>query len=407
MPDIRRELEGVRILEYGPFANAALAGKMMADLGATVVKIESPDGDEPGRAYGPFPGDIPNHETSGFHLYYNANKLGVTLRPGLPTGRSIFQALAAWADVLIDGTQPGELDALSLDYPQLKDACPRLVMVALSSLGRSGPYGRYRGYDLTSWHGSGSAHAYAGDPHREPLWAQWNHASFWGGVNAACAAMLALHARQLTGRGQYVDLSEAETLATLHLAVEVSGFYQDKAFRVRTGTGGMENQAPAGMRKTRDGWACVVALAPHQWEALVQAMGNPDWAQSPLFKGTSRQRAPYSAEIYHLMTGWLESHTSQEIFAVCRAHGVPAAPVNTVQDLYHDGHLAARGYFVEIDHPAAGRLRVPGPPLRFSGDPWRIDRPAPLLGQHNEAVYGGVLGIPRAELADLRRAGVI
>ncbi len=407
MPSDRRELAGLRVLEYGPFTNTAFAGKMLADLGALVVKAEPPDGGEPIRHAGPFPGDVPDIETGAAHLYCNCNKLGVTLRPDSPTGLRLFRQLASWADVLIDGTQPGALDALGLGHPALSQANPRLIVVGLSSLGREGPYAGYKGYDLTSWHGSGSPHIYAGDPNREPLGAQWDHASFWGGLSAACAAVIAWHAREITGWGQCVDIAEAETLAMLHLAVEVSAFYQDGTYRVRTGSGGMENQAPAGMHKTKDGWLCLAVVAPHQWEALVHAMGDPDWAQSSLFKGSSRQRGPYAAEIYSLMDEWLKSAPAKELFQVCRAHSVPAAVINTVADLAEDEHLAARRYFAEVQHPAAGRLRIPGAPVRISGDPWRIARPAPLLGQHNEEVYCGMLGIPRAELAGLRRAGVI
>lgn len=403
----RREMEGVRVLEYGPFINAAYAGKLMADLGAQVIKAESPDGDDPARIHGPFPGDIPDLEKSGYHLYANANKFGVTLRPESPTGRRLFKALAAWADVLIDGTQPGELASLGLDYDQLQTVNPRLVMVGISSLGRSGPYGEYKGYDLTSWHASGASHVYQGEPDREPLWGVWNNASHWGATNAAVAATIALHARELTGRGQYVDVSEAEALASLFLAVEVSDFNQSGACKVRAGVKGMEGHAPSTMRQTKEGWVFVMALAPHQWDNLVEVMGNPDWATTPLFRGTSRDRAPYAEEIYGLMAEWLESHTARELFELCQARGVPAAPVNTVKDLYEDAHLQARGYFVEQDHPAAGRLRMAGAPFRISGQPWRIDRPAPLLGQHNEEVYCGLLGLPKAELPDLRRAGVI
>ncbi|MEE9285610.1 MAG: CoA transferase [Dehalococcoidia bacterium] len=403
----RRELEGVRVVEYGPFINAAYAGRFLADLGAQVIKVESPAGDDPARIHGPFPGDIPDVEKSGYHLYANANKFGVTLDPDSATGRRLFSQLAAWADVLIDGTQPGHLAALGIDYADLEKDNPRLVMVGISSLGRSGPYACYKGYDLTSWHGSGTSHIYQGEPDREPLWGVWNHASYWGGGNAAAAVMLALHAREVTGRGQYVDVSEAEALAALFLAVEVSDFNQSGACKVRAGIKGLENHAPSTMRQTKEGWVFIMALASHQWDGLVQAMGNPDWATTTLFKGTSRERAPYADEIYALMSDWLESHTAQELFHLCQSHGVPAAPLNTVKDLYEDPHLEARGFFVQQDHPRAGRLRMAGAPFLISGGPWRLDRPAPLLGQHNVEVYCAWLGLPRAQLPDLRRAGVI
>ena len=150
---IVRPLENVRVVEYGPWLNAAYGGRLLADMGAEVIKIEAPDGGEPARLHGPFPGDAPGAEASAQHLFNNANKLGVTLDPSSATGRRLFRRLAATADVLIDGTQPGELDALGLGHEALAGDNPRLIMVAVSSLGRSGPYAGYRGYDLTSWHG--------------------------------------------------------------------------------------------------------------------------------------------------------------------------------------------------------------------------------------------------------------
>ena len=402
----RREMEGVRVVEYGPRINACYAGKLLADLGAQVVKVESPQGDDAARVFGPFPGDVPDPELSALHLYGNCNKFGVTLSLESPTGRGLFKRLAAWADILIDGTQPGDLDDRGLDFNTLHEVNPRLIVTALSSLGRSGPYGRYRGYELNSWHGSGSSSFYLGDPNREPIQGAWYQASQWGAANVAAAAVMGLHARERTGRGQYVDISEAEALATLFCSIDVSDFYENGNRRVRSGVE-MANQAPAGLRLTKEGWIYIMALAPHQWEGLVQAMGSPDWATSELFKGTSRERSPYAEEISHLMTEWVESHTAKELFYLCQSHGTPAAPVHSIQDLLEDEHLAQRGFFVEVDHPKAGRLRLPGAPYKISGDPWRIDRPAPLLGQHNRVVYCDWLGVPASHLADLGRAGVI
>ncbi|MBI3744514.1 MAG: CoA transferase [Chloroflexi bacterium] len=403
----QRELEGVRVVEYGAWVNVAFGGKVMADLGATVVKVEPPDGDTPLRIHGAFPDDQPDLETSAPHLYLNANKRSVTLDPASPAGRALFLKLAAWTDVLLDGTQAGELRSLDLDYPALHKANPRLVMIALSSLGREGLYNDCKGYDLTSWHASGSSHLYQGEPGQAPLWGHWYNAAHWGGINAAAAALTALQARDRTGRGQYVDISEAETIAALHLAVEVSDFMQNGTIRVRIGVNGPPTHAPSTMRRCKDGWVYIAALAPHQWDNLIKVMGNPGWATSPLFKGNSRARAPYALEINELMTPWLESHTAQELFEMCQANGVPAAPISDIRQLYEQHHLRERGFFAEMDHPVAGRVSVPGPPFRISGDPWRIDRPAPLLGEHNAEVYCDILGLAAGDLPALRRAGVI
>ncbi|MSQ26051.1 MAG: hypothetical protein EXR49_07290, partial [Dehalococcoidia bacterium] len=150
-----RPLTGVRVLEAGPWISACYAGKLLADLGADVVRVESPDGDDLARRFGPFPGDTPDRETGAVHLYYNANKRSVTLRWESGTGKRLFRALASWVDVLLDGCDPGYFDGQGLGHAALGQEPPRLVTVSVTSLGSSEPYGAYKGSDLISWHGSG------------------------------------------------------------------------------------------------------------------------------------------------------------------------------------------------------------------------------------------------------------
>ena len=412
-----RPLENVRVVEYGPWVNAAYGGRLLADLGAEVIKIESPDGAEPARLHGPFPGDAPDAEASAQHLFNNANKLGVTLDASAATGRRLFQRLAETADVLIDGSQSGELDGLGLGHETLARDNSGLITVAVSSLGRSGPYAGYRGYDLTSWHGSGSSHVYMGAPGRAPLHGAYYHASHWGAVSVAAAAMIALHAREKTGRGQAIDIAEAETLAMLYLAVEVSDYLMNGAEKSRVGLR-TEGNAPTALLPCKDGYVYLMCLTDQQWTGLVEAMGNPDWATTDLFLGGGRQRAVYAREIYDLLEPWLRAHTAQEIFDLCQARSAPAAPLYTVADLAANEHLAERGFFIHVPDDRSGPLRIPGPPFRFGHDqsespasktlaPWAVERRAPRLGEHNEAVYCGMLGLDRAELPALRRARVI
>ena len=412
-----RPLENVRVVEYGPWLNTAYGGRLLADMGAEVIKIEAPDGDEPSRLHGPFPGDAPDAEASAQHLFNNANKLGVTLDPSSASGRRLFRRLAATADVLIDGTQPGELDALGLAHETLANDNPWLITIAVSSLGRSGPYAGYRGYDLTSWHGSGSSHVYMGAPDREPLRGAYYHANHWGAVSVAASAMIALQAREKTGRGQMVDIAEAETLAMLYIAVEVSDYLMNGAEKARVGLR-MDGNAPTALLPCKDGYVYLMCLTDEQWSGLVDAMGNPDWATTDLFLGGGRQRAVYAREIYDLLRPWLQANTAQEIFDRCQARSAPAAPLYTVADLAANQHLRERNFFVDVPDERVGPLRIPGPPFRFGRDqserpaskelePWAVDRRAPRLGEHNEAVYCGMLGLDRAELPALRRAGVI
>ena len=412
-----RPLENVRVVEYGPWLNTAYGGRLLADMGAEVIKVESPDGGDPGRIHGPFPGDAPDAEASAQHLFNNANKLGATLDPSSATGRRLFRRLAAAADILIDGTQSGELEALGLGHETLANDNPRLITVSVSSLGHSGPYAGYRGYDLTSWHGSGSSHIYMGAPDQEPLRGAYYHANHWGAVSAAAAAMIALHARETTGRGQTIDIAEAETLAMLYIAVEVSDYLMNGAEKARAGLR-MDGNAPTALLPCKDGYVYLMCLTDEQWAGLVDAMDNPDWATTDLFLGGGRQRAVYAREIYDLLRPWLQANTAQEIFDRCQARSAPAAPLYTVADLMTNEHLAEREFFVDLPGKGSGPLRIPGPPFRFGRDqsetpasktlaPWAVERRAPRLGEHNEAVYCGMLGLDRAELPGLRRAGVI
>ncbi len=425
----RRPLSNVRVIEYGPWLNAAYGARLLADLGAEIIKIESPYGDEPMRLHGPFPKDIPGMETSAQHLFNNANKLGVTLDVTTFTGRNLFLQLTNAADVLIDGTQPGHLNGLGLTHDTLAKTNPGLITIAVSSLGRAGPYKHYRGYDATSWHGSGASHVWMGEPDRHPLQGAYYHASHWGANAIAAATTIALQARTTTSRGQFIDISEAESLATLYIAVEVSDHLMNGTERSRVGLR-LDGQAPTALLPCKDGYVYLMALTDQQWDGLVKAMGNPDWAQSELFHGGGRQRAVYAREIYDLLRPWLLDHTGQEIFDSCQANGAPAAVLYSVADLLTNEHLAERGYFIDVAEEELGTLRFPGPPFRFSSTapdlddsqqscpgtnrrdhnslaPWAVTRRAPRLGEHNEAIYCHMLGLQRPELTMLRRAGVI
>ena len=227
--------------------------------------------------------------------------------------------------------------------------------------------------------------------------------------------MIALHAREKTGRGQMVDIAEAETLAMLYIAVEVSDYLMNGAEKARVGLR-MDGNAPTALLPCKDGYVYLMALTDEQWSGLVDAMGNPDWATTDLFLGGGRRRAVYAREIYDLLRPWLQAHTAQEIFDRCQARSAPAAPLYTVADLMSNEHLDERGFFVDLPDERSGPLRIPGPPFRFGLDqseapasktlaPWAVERRAPRLGEHNEAVYCGMLGLDRAELPALRRAG--
>jgi crotonobetainyl-CoA:carnitine CoA-transferase CaiB-like acyl-CoA transferase len=401
-----KALEGLRVLEYGSFIAAPFAARLMADLGAMVIKIEPPQGDR-ARRYGPFPGDAPSDEASGLFLHINAGKRAVTLDVEAPSGQRLLQALLAWADLFIEHSEPGSLEALGLAPAQLCAANPRLVVTSVRPFGMRGRHSRYRGDDMVTWHASGAGQGYLGDPDREPLRGAWHFNDHFAGICAATASLLALHAREATGQGQHIDIAAADLMAMLCAGPTRIGVYHYVgAYLSRQGklhAGG----APAALLPCKDGFVYIHAYERHQWEGVVKAMGDPDWAKEPMFSGSFMERGQYRDEMYALMSDWLMSRTKAEVFEAFQRHRAPCAPLNTMGDLLFDSNFRERGFFKQLEHPVTGEITLPGAPYRLSATPWRLERPAPLLGQDNEAVYCGLLGLSHAELADLHRAGVV
>ncbi len=405
MPD--GALDGLKVVEFGSFISAPYCSKLMADLGAEVIKIEEPRVGEESRRFGPFPEDAPHPEKSGLFVYLNGNKYGVTLDLSTATGADIFKELVRDADVLIENQQPGVMQGLGLDYEDLVAINPGLVMTSVSVFGRSGPFKDYKGYDLTAWHGSGAAQRFTGEADREPLRGAWYHADHWGAVFASTATMLALAARDVIGEGQYVDVSQIDCLATHLLGYQFVTLYHFTGEHItRTGEDARSG-SPSGLLKVKDGFVDIMALADRHWTGTLAAMGDPEWAKDPIFDAPSWERVVHAEAINDLMQPWLDQHTKEEAFTAFQAERVPAGPVYNANDLVSHPHLNAKGFFPRMDHPVMGSVQVPGKPYDLSQTPWSLRRPAPTLGQHNRLVYGGRLGFSDTDLTDLRRTGII
>lgn len=395
----------LKIVEVGGFISAPYCAKLFADLGAEVIKVEQPPAGDPARAYGPFPGDTPDAETSGLFLYLNTNKLGVTVNLRTPTGRDILDKLLAGADLLIENVETADNEAFGLEVQSLVERHPQLVVASISPFGRFGPKSGYRGYAITSCHASGVPNLNTGYPDREPLtFPEWQ-THFHAAANAAPSALLALLARKRTGRGQTVDIAEGPIFTTQLMGLFATGFADTGIPRVRTGHRTAVSY-PYTLLRCRDGSIELMALEERQWQSWLQVLGDPEWGKEEIFR-TRTQRAKFADELDALQADWLMSHTKEEIFRLAQARAVPATPVYTVAEVAESPHLAERGYFVDVEHPVAGKVRMPGAPYKFSETPWAIRRPAPRLGEHNRAVLVERLGYPAEHLPLLRRTGII
>ena len=398
-------LGGMRVLELGELVSAPYCARLFADYGAEVVKVEPPAGDR-ARSWGPFPGDRPDPEASGLFFFLNTNKRGVTLDVTRARGRDLFLALVRQADLLVENTPPRRMREWGLDYPALAAVNPDLVVVSITPFGQTGPYAEWNGYDLNAFHLSATGSRYCGRPGEAPLEHGTFAADFFGAVTGAAWGLAAVYGRGRAGGGQHVDVSCAEAVAALFVGSQNIGAYaQDGKFDRRTGVG-MSLGAPATILPCKDGHVWILALEPGQWNGLVRAMGNPEWAQLEMFQDMF-VRAQNADAIYPLITEWTMQLGKREIMERCQAEGCPVTAVFTVAEAAEHPHLAARGYVVEVEHPVLGRVRDLGAPFVLPASPGGPSRPAPRLGEHNAEILGERLGLGAEELARLRREGVV
>ena len=398
-------LSGLKIVELGEMVAAPYAAKLMADMGAEVIKIERPEAGDRARSRGPFPGGAAHPEKSGLFLYLNTNKLGVTLDVSRPEGFELLERVAAGADVLIHNLAPSDMDRIGLSFERLRARNPRLVMTSITPWGLSGPKRDWRAEDLTLWSASGLGYINGGGPeHPEmpPLKPFGQQAGFQGGVHAAVATMGAVFAQVRDGEGQHVDVSIYESLASqMELFFEFWPYMNMVASRL-----GQKPIQPLEVMECRDGYIFVCCVEEHQWRNFVELMGSPEWAGEEIFSDRLKRGVNWDA-LKVFLADWLKDQSALDLYQKAQARRIPFAPVSTMGDLLASDHLKRRGFFVEIAHPAAGTHKYPGAPLKYSRTPWEIRRPAPMLGQHNDEIFGARLGLGPERLAELRRAGVI
>ena len=394
-------LSGLKVLDLSHYVSGPYCTRLLAGLGAQVVKVERPQVGDGARRVGPFPGDIPHRETSALFLYLNSSKLGITLDLKSRTGGKILRELLREADVLVENFQPRVMPSLGLDYETLKEINPGLIMTSISNFGQWGPYKDYSAQELNLYAIGGLMHI-TGEPDREPLQVGARLAQYGAGQSAFVGTLTALWHREMSEEGQQVDVSIAEYCATILENALSTYSYTGNSVR-RSGNRGY-GRAAWGIYPCKDGYVGVIAGPDYRWPAVAELMEEPALSD-PRFE-TRRGRELCADEIEALMQPWLDAHEKLEIFEKGQQLGLAFAYVATPEDIFHWPHLREREYFVAIDHPKAGTLEYPGPPYRPEGFSWQF-RPAPTLGQHNQEVYCGRLGYSRRDLAKLAAAGVI
>ena len=398
-------LSDVRVLDLTWYIAGPYCTKLLADYGADVIKVERPGAGDPARSMGPFLGDEPHPEKSGLFLHLNTNKRSITLNLKSDTGKRIFRELVKDVDVLVQSFSPRVMPSLGLAYEELEKLNPRLVMTSISNFGQTGPYRDLRASDLTLY-GMGGGMYCTGVPERYPLKKGGTVTLYQGGNHAAAATMMALMANRLQGIGQQIDISLFETQAGSidRRMSNLVGYIYNKEVTPRLGPLGLG--FPYGSYPCKDGYFDLIGGLSF-WPRIPRMLGMPELVNDPRFATGEGQSKGENREAFDtIFLPWLMQRTKRECVEAAQAVGVLCATVCNMEDLLGDPHWKARGFWVDIEHPAAGKLTYPGAPFKMGEGGWETRRPAPLLGQHNEEVFRA-LGCTREDLVKLRERGVI
>ena len=380
---VQPAFEGVKVLDLTSYIAGSFAATWLADLGADVVKIESPTGD-------------PFRVTRGF-LAWNRNKRSIVLDLKHPDGLAAFYRMVRQADVVMENYRPGVADRLGVGYEKLRELNPRLIYCSVSGYGQTGPYTQKPAFDpLLQAIGGGMAGQ--GGPGNPPVFLRIAVSDYYAAALAAYGLAAALYVRERTGLGQRVETS----LLNAVIAIQAWPFVrlEDDPEPFRLGSG----LVPYQLFQTSDGWIFIACGNDGFWRNLCRALDIEAFAEDPRF-ATQPARYRNREELLGILQEILLTRTTAEWLEVLEAHDVPAAPVRTIEALFDDPQVKHNEMVVELRHPKLGRIRQMGIPVRLSVTPGRLVRPAPMLGQHTEEVLREY-GFSPEEVAELKAKGV-
>jgi formyl-CoA transferase len=401
---MEQALSDVTVLDLGQVIAMPFCTMLLADMGARVIKVESPERGRERVSLG-----VQRHrngveERVPAAQYRDRNKLGVTLDLKNPAGVTLFRELVKSADVVTENFSVGTMERLGLGYEDLRAVNPGLVYASITAFGQTGPYAPQRGYDMLAQAISGYM-SITGYPDGPPTRSGQSISDYYAGMLCAFSIVSALHYRQRTGRGQRIDLALLDSLV---VALDNLGERYTVGGEVLTRAGNVSFAGSAtGIYPAADGHVAIAAAASNAvWARFCAIIGREELTRDPGL-ATAAARRDRRDEIAAIIQAWTGPRPKAEIVAVLATAGVPAAPVNNVAEMVADPQVRAREMFVQLDHPVYGPLTTTGTPLKLSETPGRVRWLAPMPGEHNEDVFVGLLGHSPDDLARWRAEGVI
>jgi benzylsuccinate CoA-transferase BbsF subunit len=389
----RLPLHGIRILDFSWVLAGPYATRLMADFGAEVIKIQPllPEADD---AY-----------SQAYYATWNRNKLGFSLDLSRAPGLEIARRLIQISDAVVENFSPRVLTNWGLDYAEMQKIKADIILLSLSMMGHDGPWRDFSGFGpaVQSFGGLTALTAYS---ENEPVGAGFSYSDHVAGLYGALALQGALEYRGRTGRGQYIDLSQTETLLSLLADPLIRQSRDGENTPIRGNRS--DGCAPQGVFPCRgeDRWVAISVASDQEWQALTKVMGFPEEARQERFSSLSG-RMKYEAEVEKLISVWSVQHSAEEAAEILQAHGIAAEAVKTSADLAVDPVLNERGFFIHLDQPGHGNAISEASPIRLSATPAQYRRAAPLKGQDNQYVLGELLGLTIEEIARLRNQKVI
>jgi formyl-CoA transferase len=372
---------------------------MLADLGTEVIKVERPGSGDDTRQWGPpWAGG-----ESAYYLSINRNKKSVTINLKCESGRKIVRELACRADILVENWRTGRMAGWGLGYDDLQRLNPRLIYCSITGYGQTGPYRDYAGYDFIV-QAEGGVMSITGAIDGPPMKVGVAIVDLTAGMFATIAILSALHDRKRSGKGQYVDMALLDAHVAW-LANVGSNFLVSGQPPARYGNA-HPNIVPYEPFPTSDGWIAVGVGNDLQWQKLCALGGWDELANDERF-ATNPRRVAHREDLVPMLQERFQTRASEEWRAALLQAGIPCGPINTVDQVFSDPQVLARGMLAELPHPTAGKVRLAGSPIKLSRTPVRLTDPPPLLGQHTEEVLSRHLGYTAAEITRLRDEGAI
>ena len=396
-----KALDGIRVLDLTQYEAGPSCTELLAWLGAEVIKIEPPTGEPARRGLSERP-DMDSH----FFVLLNANKKSVTLNLKHARGREMFTNLVRDADVVIENLGPGAMERLGFGYEALAAINPRIISASIKGFSAGGPYEDYKSFEWIA-QAMGGVMSMTGAPDGPPTRTSAGLGDTGSGVHCAVGILAAIIQRQQTGRGQRIEVAQQDVVVNLH-RIHLREFYQ-------TGQGGgrvgnrAKVTAPSNLYRCRpfgpNDYVYVHVANQDMWRTLTRVVGRPEAGDDPRY-ADQKSRVGHGDEVDALVEEWTQKHTKHEAMEALGAAGVPCGAVLDSAEVVKNPHLVERGMIVTIEHPHRGRMSIPGNPVRLSDSPTEVTR-APLLGEHNGAVYSALLGFDGAALDALKKDGVI